>query len=522
MNVVTTLNMSNYIASDVPLSPISADWDSPGGSLDLSTLNYSYGNGSSSTASPVPVSKMLRGRMSPDNSDSEPQLCLPTSQLFDMSYAPTPEAMSSPSSDSEQLPPTPPLEPATLVPCKRASSTSTTSVSKKVRGSAVSTKDYVPPDVSGLSKREARLVKNRAAAFLSRQRKREEFETMEQRVVELEQENARLMALARGTTAKPPKEELLSEVEQLRARLAAAEERERELSEQLSRKEAEPVKPEVVEPQLTLAPRAAPSQAIHKSGASLGLMVLLCALPTLLTLPTHSSLPSTFSLPLSNANSLPATSSAFDVQSFMSGDFDWMTSGSGSMVDFDMDNLDMLSRSRADSSKKLEFVDEDSEALGLSGLDISFDARPSEDGKIRVRIHPPASASTSASSAPSPAAASTSDGDDQSMWGGSDFGGAPSPSASDFLAEDKLGPFLGVGSDFPSMAVDSSSDLSSPTSASFSSSGLSSSDQYDFNFGDITSGFSVSTSSGRRRVRIALKSMPGQGREGGEWEVQLC
>ena len=43
----------------------------------------------------------------------------------------------------------------------------------------MSTKDFVPPDVSGLSKREARLVKNRAAAFLSRQRKREEFEHME-------------------------------------------------------------------------------------------------------------------------------------------------------------------------------------------------------------------------------------------------------------------------------------------------------------------------------------------------------
>ena len=43
----------------------------------------------------------------------------------------------------------------------------------------ISTKDFIPPDVSGLSKREARLVKNRAAAFLSRQRKREEFEGLE-------------------------------------------------------------------------------------------------------------------------------------------------------------------------------------------------------------------------------------------------------------------------------------------------------------------------------------------------------
>lgn len=44
----------------------------------------------------------------------------------------------------------------------------------------VSTKDWIPPDVTGLNKREARLVKNRAAAFLSRQRKREEFEAMEE------------------------------------------------------------------------------------------------------------------------------------------------------------------------------------------------------------------------------------------------------------------------------------------------------------------------------------------------------
>lgn len=47
----------------------------------------------------------------------------------------------------------------------------------------ISTKDWVPPDVTGLNKREARLVKNRAAAFLSRQRKREEFELMEMCVI---------------------------------------------------------------------------------------------------------------------------------------------------------------------------------------------------------------------------------------------------------------------------------------------------------------------------------------------------
>ena len=62
---------------------------------------------------------------------------------------------------------------------KRSASPAPAAVKKRAVGERVSTKDFVPPDVSGLSKREARLVKNRAAAFLSRQRKREEFETME-------------------------------------------------------------------------------------------------------------------------------------------------------------------------------------------------------------------------------------------------------------------------------------------------------------------------------------------------------
>lgn len=45
---------------------------------------------------------------------------------------------------------------------------------------------FVPPDVTGLSKKDARLVKNRAAAFLSRQRKREEFGELEKKTQILE------------------------------------------------------------------------------------------------------------------------------------------------------------------------------------------------------------------------------------------------------------------------------------------------------------------------------------------------
>ncbi|KAG8907250.1 hypothetical protein FRB99_004944 [Tulasnella sp. 403] len=68
----------------------------------------------------------------------------------------------------------------------------------------ISTKDFIPPDVSGLSKREARLVKNRAAAFLSRQRKREEFEGLEARVEVLEADNARLYKELEAYRSGPP------------------------------------------------------------------------------------------------------------------------------------------------------------------------------------------------------------------------------------------------------------------------------------------------------------------------------
>ena len=50
---------------------------------------------------------------------------------------------------------------------------------RRRKSTLVRVKDFVPPDVSGLSKQEARVIKNRAAAFLSRQRRREEYEFLE-------------------------------------------------------------------------------------------------------------------------------------------------------------------------------------------------------------------------------------------------------------------------------------------------------------------------------------------------------
>jgi hypothetical protein len=100
----------------------------------------------------------------------------------------------------------------------------------------------------------------------------------ESRVAELEQENARLLALTQtgASSSRPPEAEVISALEQLRAQLAAAEDRERELSAELAQKslprDTAPVKVEVIEPQSPLS-RSTSAQLPHKSTASLGLMV---------------------------------------------------------------------------------------------------------------------------------------------------------------------------------------------------------------------------------------------------------
>jgi len=100
------------------------------------------------------------------------------------------------------------------------------------------------------------------------------------RVAELEQENTRLQALAQKSASHDGNShELMSEVEQLRARLAAAEQRERELSSQLSKRPM-PVKTELSEPRLTTSPSRHPAfpaqlKSSDKTSASLSLLVSL-------------------------------------------------------------------------------------------------------------------------------------------------------------------------------------------------------------------------------------------------------
>jgi len=177
--MVLSLQMSQIIACDAPLlSPIDS-WDMH---LSPTADAFSYGFYNNmppsppiSDGSPVPAARMLKTQPSTD------LLCLPTHQVFDFppdaARPPTP-ASRSPSLAAEDMAAT---NDAAGSSCgsKRSASPAPSAAKKRAIGERISSKDFIPPDVSGLSKREARLVKNRAAAFLSRQRKREEFECME-------------------------------------------------------------------------------------------------------------------------------------------------------------------------------------------------------------------------------------------------------------------------------------------------------------------------------------------------------
>lgn len=99
----------------------------------------------------------------------------------------------------------------------------------------------------------------------------------------MEQENARLLALTQSgnPTSRPNNTsdgELVSEIEQLRAQLAAARARELELSAELATKALAPavptIKVEAPEPQVPMVmPSRTSAPSPHRSGASLGLMV---------------------------------------------------------------------------------------------------------------------------------------------------------------------------------------------------------------------------------------------------------
>lgn len=164
-------HISHFVSSDVLSSPVSdaSPWSTSQDALLSAYSDYSLPASPHPTSVPQSPTMQLKSRLSPESSSDGEQLCMPTHQLFDLPATPVSGRSPSPSVVGEQQ---------TFSGGVKRQGTFTTSGARKPR-ERISTKDFIPPDVSGLTKREARLVKNRAAAFLSRQRKREEFETME-------------------------------------------------------------------------------------------------------------------------------------------------------------------------------------------------------------------------------------------------------------------------------------------------------------------------------------------------------
>jgi hypothetical protein len=253
-------------------------------------------------------------------------------------------------------------------------------------------------------------------------------------------------------------------------------------------------------------------------------------------------------------------STGFDFNSILQNDYDWSDpSKTSGMMDLDDDfafdnpfSVDSLTDKPSSSdvsaplstTQKLEFSAADlpeelvaaaeSEANGLSlaGLDISFDAQP-EDGKIRVRIHtsPSTAGSTVSTSnnsrASSPGLSSIPESSEELQYppgtpslesvpkDTSNLGlmspALPSPSPSTLCD-----PFLGIGSSPAEDLDDFSSYFNARSSDSVMLGGEDFGSEYSYP-GSISSKDAT-----KKRVRIALKSMPSAGGEGGEWEVQVC
>lgn len=238
----------------------------------------------------------------------------------------------------------------------------------------------------------------------------------------------------------------------------------------------------------------------------MGKQVLLCALPSLLSLPVHGNIPAAFSV----SDSLPTSN--FDYNSYL---YDWIRANGQAMMDTD-EQRRFSTASPSTSvpiARKLQFTDVDIPALaGLGGLDISFDALPSEDGKIRVRIHPP----SSAESLSGPGSSSNRNAVRADMWSAYQTNSNPFPPS--YSSAPKDDPFFGIGmpSDYGML-----SPISSPSST-HQLGPLQTAVEHG-QVADPTFAYeSQFSTSNARRVRISLKSLPAMGAEGGEWEVQIC
>ncbi|KAL1756333.1 hypothetical protein FB107DRAFT_261244 [Schizophyllum commune] len=527
--------LSQIIHADAMLSPLetAAVWDLFPPTQDPFACNYgqpspqhpqlfqyppSSPSSFSSSATDSPGSSTSSGirmlRLSPDTPDADQQLCVPTSQLFAFpQQASIPSSAPSPISPLEQ-------DHQHQVTLKRSASpesASTQIMTKKRNGERVTTKDFVPPDVSGLSKREARLVKNRAAAFLSRQRKREEFEAMEVRVAELERENARLLSLAQSGSDKllPAGIErndaaLRAEVDHLRARLAEAEARERGAGAAFapSSRHASHDAPVKMEPlDVSFNSQTGRSSAMpspHTTGVGLGLMqVLLCALPALLRAYGGAS-----------SGGPPPH---IDLSSILTPELNWHRQGDAVVLDLDVDDhgrpRSLAANPALAAVRRLELSGSMASAIvGLGGRELAFAAGPSDGGKIRVRVCPPPSAPSDAY--PSPRSSISMDG----PMSASSLSSPVWPTSLDALSMPAVfsagtsDPFFGMGQgdygmSYPMMcSTDLGPSVYSPTESPFASA-----------LGSELHAMAAAEDPARRQMQIALKAAGEP-----DWGAQFC
>ncbi|KAG8690075.1 hypothetical protein FRC11_014029 [Ceratobasidium sp. 423] len=297
------------------------------------------------------------------------------------SPSPTPSLSSSTSSTSP-APMQPEVAPAPVA-------TSATAAPKRAR-TQISSKDFVPPDVTGLSKREARLVKNRAAAFLSRQRKREEFEELEKHCQDLEREVARLKSGQSQSPSKKlksdeaePSQDVLAELAQLResnAQLAAQNAQLSAQNAQLATENARLTQREVCpkvedeDSSLLLSEptgrREKESKEKHGTG-SVALMVLMISL-SLLGKPLASGMTNARArAPISLHTPAPQPSSTFDyVLPRTNPDYEWLTSPTDLDHD-DFASIPPVSLSTSPQSPATRTLT----VQGLETLDIPTDIR---------------------------------------------------------------------------------------------------------------------------------------------------
>ncbi|QRV97924.1 bZIP transcription factor [Ceratobasidium sp. AG-Ba] len=256
----------------------------------------------------------------------------------------------------------------------------------------ISSKDFVPPDVTGLSKREARLVKNRAAAFLSRQRKREEFEELERHCQDLERENARLQASLGQSPSKKlkasesePSQDALVELARLREANAELAAQNAQLSAQNAQLTAEnarlqqrEVSPKVEDDDgsmlLSEPPSRRETKEKHGTG-SVALMVLMISL-SLLGKPLASGVNNARGRPALTSlhtPSAPQPSSTFDfVLPRTNSDYEWLTSP----TDLEHDDFAVPSTSSVSySAQQQTSTTRTLTVQGLENLEIPSDIR---------------------------------------------------------------------------------------------------------------------------------------------------